>query len=519
MFSWIKQNKNSVYCVLLVAICAICVWGKFMVTLSLVLLAVFWFVQQPSKQNFTLLVERRSPLIIIAFCLVFIVRSLWQLPSDDTGGEIQRWAILAVFTLIFGSLQSLNYKQFFAILSVFTASVALCSVFNFVYFILNKANNVDVRHASIFMWYIRFVLFCLMGVAICVYYLLFQKRIVLPRYAKILFLGCFVWLVFYLIFIKSITGYVGLFILCLLSIYERIRQYKKYDFLVIFLVMFTVLGVRVGYEAHFFLNPDEIDVEKLDTHTAQGNKYREFEQQGFIENGHWVNLYICRREIVDNWHLYSNTSLFETNVKGFEIYHNLIRYMTSKNLRKDAEGLAQLSSEDIRNIESGFSNYRFTSQFNLGSRVYESLGESYMKSKGYNPQGSSITQRFVFWRVSFNVFLENKWFGSGPKYYNEKLHSYYAHIGLNEKYWHQTHNQFLRVLTTYGIVGFVCFITSLALIPIFSRKKMTMLSVAWYSIFVISMTNDDTPASLYGITFVGLFYGLFFCVQPDKLND
>ncbi|MCL2328362.1 MAG: O-antigen ligase family protein [Bacteroidetes bacterium] len=487
-----------------------------MVTLSLILLAVFWLVQQPSKQNFKLLAERRMPLVIIACCLVFIVRCLWQLPSDDTIGEIQRWAVFAVFMLIFGSMQSLNHRQFFAIVCIYTASVVICSVFNFVYFILNEASNVDVRRASIFMWYIRFVLFCLMGVAICVYYLLFQKHIVLPRYAKILFLCGFVWLVFYLIFIKSITGYVGLLILCLLSIYERIRQYKKYDFLVVFFVIFTILGVRVGYEAHFFLNPDEIDIEKLDTHTKQGNKYWEFEQRGFIENGHWNNLYICRREIVDNWHLYSDVPLFETNVKGFAVYDNLKRYMTSKNLRKDAEGLAQLTAEDIRNIEKGYTNYRFTSQFKLSSRIYESLEEGYMKSKGSNSQGKSIMQRIVFWRVSFNVFLENKLFGSGPKYYQEKLHAHYAHIGLDEKYWHQTHNQFLRILTTYGIVGFVCFVLTLLCIPIFSRKKMTMLSVAWYSIFVISMTNDDTLVSLYGIMFVSLFCGLFLCVQPDR---
>ena len=515
MFPRIKQHSNSIFCGLLIAICAICVWGKFMVTLSLILLAVFWCAQLPSKQNFTLLAKRKTPLVIIACCLVFIVRCLWQLPSDDAGGEIQRWAVLAVFMLIFSSLQSLNHRQFFAIVCIYTASLVVSSVFNFVYFILNEANNVDVRHASIFMWYIRFVLFCLMGVAMCVYYLLFQKHILLPRYAKILFLCCFVWLVFYLIFIKSITGYVGLFVLCVLSIYERIRQYKKYDFLVIFLMAFTVLGVRVGYEAHFFLNPDEIDIEKLDTHTKQGNKYGKFFQRGFIENGHWVELYTCKQEIIDNWNLYSDTPLLETNAKGFKIYHNLMRYMTSKNVRKDAEGLAQLTAEDIRNIENGYTNYRFTSQFNLGSRIYESLEEGYMKSKGYNPQGNSITQRFVFWRVSFNVFLEHKLFGSGPKYYEEQLHNHYAHMTLDERYWHQTHNQFLRILTTYGIVGFVCFVLALLLIPIFSRKKMTMLSVAWYSIFVISMMNDDTIASLYGIMFVSLFCGLFLCVQPD----
>lgn len=518
MFLWIKQQRVGILCVLLCIIAAIVTWGKFMVTLSLILLAVFWLLQQPSKLQFRRLTERKMPLVIIACCAVFILRCLWQLPSSDTSGEIQRWAIFAVFMLMFGTLPTLNHKQFFAILCVFIASVVACSLFNFAYFLLNKAQNTDVRHASIFMWYIRFVLFCLVGVAVCIYYLLFQKHIQLPRYAKILFLCSFVWLVFYLIFIKSITGYVGLFIICALSIYERVRYYKKYDFLIVFFALFILFGVRVGYEAHFFLNPDEIDAEKLDTHTAQGNKYMKFYQRGFIENGHWANLYVCKQEIVDNWHLYSDMPLFETNAKGFKVYHNLVRYMTSKNLRKDAEGLAQLTLEDIRNIEEGYSNYRFTSQFNLGSRIYESLEEGYMKSKGNNPQGNSIMQRFVFWHVSFNMFLENKLVGVGPKYYQEQLYKHYAHLTLDEKYWHQTHNQFLRILATYGIVGFACFVFTLLFIPLFARKKMTMLSVAWYSIFIISMTNDDTLASLYGIMFVSFLGGLFLCVQPDRAN-
>ncbi|MDR0940610.1 MAG: O-antigen ligase family protein, partial [Bacteroidales bacterium] len=472
--------------------------------------------QQPSKLQFRRLAERRMPLVIIACCAVFIVRCLWQLPSLDTVGEMQRWAVFAVFMLMFGTLPTLNHKQFFAIVCIFTASVVACSVYNFVYFLYTTPQNTDVRHASIFMWYIRFVLFCLIGVVVCVYYVLFQKHIQLLRYAKILFVCACVWLIFYLIFIKSITGYIGLFIISVLSIYERVRSYKKYDFLIVFCILCTLLGVRVGYEAHFFLNPDEIDAEKLDTHTAQGNKYMKFYQRGFIENGHWNNLYVCKQEIVDNWHLYSNVPLFETNVKGFAVYDNLKRYMTSKNLRKDAEGLTQLTVEDIRNIEDGYSNYRFTSQFDLGSRIYETLEEGYMKSKGHNPQGNSIMQRFVFWRVSFHVFMENKLFGVGPKYYQEQLYKHYAHLTLDEKYWHQTHNQFLRILTTYGIVGFACFVLTLLLIPLLTRKKMTMLSVAWYSIFIISMTNDDTLASLYGIMFVSFFCGLFLCVQPDR---
>lgn len=516
MFLWIKQQKNNVLFALLCIIAAISVWGNLMVTLSLILLAAFWVLQQPSKLQFRHLFESKTPLIIIICCVVFIVRCLFQLPSPDVSGEIQRWAIAALFLLIFGSFPAITHKQFFVIMSVFVATIVVNSMFNFAYFFCTQEENADVRQASIFMWYIRFALFCLVGTATCVYYLLFQKHVQLSRSAKILFVCAFLWLVFYLFFIKSITGYVGLFILSIVTVAERIRSYRKYDFLVLFSILFTVLGVRVDYEANFFLNPDEIEIEKLDTHTAQGNKYTKFKQHGFIENGHWTMLYICQKEIVENWHLYSDMSLFETNAKGFKLYHNLIRYMASKNLRKDAEGLTQLTPEDIKNIEHGYSNYRFTSQFDLGNRIYETLEEFYMKRKGHNPQGNSITQRFVFWSASYDVFLENKMFGVGPKYYNEQLHERYAQLGLDEKFWHQTHNQFLRILTTYGVVGFVVFLLSLLLVPLFARKKLTMLSFVWYWIFLTSMTNDDTFASHYGVMFVSLFCGLFFCLHPDR---
>ncbi|MDR2962878.1 MAG: O-antigen ligase family protein [Bacteroidales bacterium] len=516
MYSWLKQHQNTVYCAVLIVICAICTWGNSLITISLVVFGVFWLAQIPSRQNFKLLTERRTPLIVIACCALFILRNVWQLPDSDTGVEMSRWVVVALFTLFAASLPSLSRKQFFIVLILLTLSVSFNSVFNFVWFILTKPTTSSVRGAFMFMSYNHFVLYCLMAISVCIYYVLFQSHTHVPRYLKLTFIACALWLVFYLIFLKSITGYVGLLIISIFAIIERIRQYKRYDFLIIFLALFSVIGVKIGYEANFFLNPDRIDREHLDTHTAQGNPYAPFVQKGIIENGHWNKLYISHKELHENWHVYSDIPLDSINTKGFTIYANLIRYMTSKNLRKDAQGLAQLTPQDIRNIEQGFSNYRFTSPLDFGSRIYETLGELYITQQNYNPSGKSLVQRSVYWQVGFAIFLEHPFFGSGTKRYEEEYRLRYAALNIPKQYWLRTHNQYLRIATVYGGVGFVCFIGMLILIPIYSRKKTTLLFGVNYSVFLISMISEDVLSEINGIMFFSLLCVLFLYAQPNK---
>ena len=102
------------------------------------------------------------------------------------------------------------------------------------------------------------------------------------------------------------------------------------------LIFFYVKGVIVNATTA----PD-IDFEKLDKVTAQGNLYWHDTVTRGIEDGRYVGLFICDTELEQGWNKRSAKDyLGETN-SGHEIKETLIRYLTSKDLRKDANAVAE----------------------------------------------------------------------------------------------------------------------------------------------------------------------------------
>ncbi len=76
--------------------------------------------------------------------------------------------------------------------------------------------------------------------------------------------------------------------------------------------------------------------------------------------------------------------------KGQELKMTLIRYLNSKGLRKDAEGMDQLDEKDIRNVEQGIANQYYAKKFNLNSRIYKFLWEYQVDEKRCWPRWTFI---------------------------------------------------------------------------------------------------------------------------------
>ena len=88
--------------------------------------------------------------------------------------------------------------------------------------------------------------------------------------------------------------------------------------------------------------------------------------------------------------------------------------MTSKGLKKDAEGLSKLNDEDIRNIEKGIPNYLFANKYSVGNRV---LSKPYGNLMNISREPALpevlLCSGLSMQKIAWQIITGNFWFGTG----------------------------------------------------------------------------------------------------------
>lgn len=499
------------------------VWGNLFITISAILFIVLWLYEGAYKEKFIRLLTSPPALAFLSLFLVILLWSLNQISEPNSYHEIWKNLPLFIFAFVIGSNPKLSSKQLYAILLVFVISVTANTLFNFAFFLWKYDEYTDVRNASFFMSYIRLSLYILMSIIIAVYYLFYSTAHTSVK-ARFFLWATLLWNLFFLLFLESITGYVA--IICLSFVFafsQSIRHTHIHSKIISLILLFCILFFSVfiiAGELRYFIKPDVVNVENLDSVTRYNNKYRPFEKKGMLENGHWVNLYICDDELNTYWSEFSSIPLSGLDAKNQKLKKTVIRYMTSKNLRKDYEGLTLLTPYDIENIENGITNYRFSSEFILFQRIYEVIWEFHYYLQGNNPAGHSVTQRFEFISCAWEVFKKNAVWGTGPVHFIHELHSQYPlqKHQLPEHLWLKPHNQFLTFLVKYGIVGFSIISLCFLIFYMYSHKFFNVLSISWFVITCISFFNEDTLENINGLVFFSFFGCLFLCAQQQSVK-
>src|SRR5262249_1635296 len=130
----------------------------------------------------------------------------------------------------------------------------------------------------------------------------------------------------------------------------------------------------IGYAEHCrqeYVHEADHDLAHLDTRSAGGEWYHHDTIDPQRENGHRVWLYIANHELNRGWARRSTVPLEGRDT----LRSTLIRYMTSRGLRKDSLGLAELTNDDIHRVEQGISNANTGRRDPLRARVDEVLFE------------------------------------------------------------------------------------------------------------------------------------------------
>jgi hypothetical protein len=244
-------------------------------------------------------------------------------------------------------------------------------------------------------------------------------------------------------------------------------------------------------------------VEQLDTHTKLGNPYV-FDTDRGVEDGRYIGLYLSKKELIKAWNERSGKRI---NHEYEDMYFCLLRYMTSKDLRKDAEGVSMLTEEDVRNIENGVANYNYIENPGIKTRIMKII-VAYNNYKRYgDANGSSVFQRVEFIKASLGIIKDNPVIGVGTGDIADAFANYYEETNskLRPEYRFRSHNQYLAISVAFGVIGLLWYLFSM-FYPVFAEKKnRNYLYLVFLFIIAFSMLTEDTLETQIGVTLFAYF--------------
>jgi hypothetical protein len=258
-----------------------------------------------------------------------------------------------------------------------------------------------------------------------------------------------------------------------------------------------------------FYTANEEDVTELPTHTPGGEMYFHDLDNKQLENGNYVWRYVCHLEIEPEWNKRSELDFKGNDNAEQDLEYTLFRYMTSRGLRKDKDGLAQMSDEEIHAVENGVANVRFL-ETGISSRIYGIIWQLDDYSHQGAPGGHSLVQRWEFWKTGMNLAMANPMIGVGTgDVYNEMLNQYEMDgSDLDKANRKHPHNQYLSIALGFGAIGLMWFLFAF-LYPVFSQRfSLDYVTVVFVAIALISMITEDTLETQAGVSFVAFFYSV-----------
>lgn len=512
--------QYNLYYISMLLFALVMFWGRSLITISTILVFVSWIAGGNFSQKIHYLKQRKEIGLLLIYFLWYVIGLLYSQDTDAANRKIVAQALSPILLLVIGTMPSFSKSQLKHLLYAGLFSLIANSLFNLWHFYFYQTDQLDSRSISTFMSHIRLSMFVVLFICISIYYLFFSKEVMLKTEKMLLGISG-LWLMFFILILKSLTGITILGFVLLLLIY--INAYREKNKIVLSLLSLIIIsgGTYLGYtlnkEIRSFTHPVDVPLSEV-TKTSSGHYYNPFVLPDQIENGYYVYNYYCDLEIVRGWEKVSSIPFYGKDANGQPIRTTLTRYLTSKGLRKDFDGIKQLTPEDIKAIENGISNYRFTNNLSLSARIYQVVWEVHAYMNNHNPSGHSVTQRIEFLKCALSVIKENLWFGVGSGDMKEVMLKHYDKINSKLDQAHRLfpHNQYVSLILMFGIIGFGTIALSSIIAFYRIRKRLSFLLLTVCCILLISMFNEDTLDNQAGLLLMVYFGYTFFFATEEK---
>ena len=549
----IRPYLNQAYLLGLLMVAVGLTLSPFLMGMSQFWLATVWLVDALTppfkgaggiKTKLSRFWRNKAAVLLVAFYLMHVVGLLWTSDFQYALKDLRVKLPILVMPFVLSSMEPLDRKRFDLVMLVYVLSVFIATLFSSVTYW--RHDYEDVREISRFISHIRFCLNIVFCIAIIGWYIVKTKipeasqkaegqskvRFPVPafstKFAVNRYLQYFLvfWFVYQIYILESLSGYVILGAVVLVTAVYAFLQWKKsrawhvavVATVLAFLVVVTLLAI------HFvrpMLKVEPVDFAALEKKTAMGNDYWHDTVYNPVEDGKYVGLYYCRKELQEAWHQRSDYAFEGNTSNGENLEATLSRYLTSKDLRKDAQGVMALTEEDVHNIEQGVANYNNWKHPGIHARLSSTLFEYNLYRRFNNPNGGSLSQRIEFTRASFHIIGQHPWFGVGTGDVPQAFAQTYDEIQspLNDEFRFRAHNQYLAIAVAFGLVGLAFFLFVL-LYPWFSSKRYhTYLYLVFLSIMLLSMFPEDTLETQAGATLFAFFVSLLLFVKPQNRVD
>jgi len=489
--------------------------SRFFMSISQFILLINWLIEGNFKEKYNRFVKNKTGIILLLLPFIHIIWLINTTNFHFAAIDLRIKIPLLLLTVILGSIEPLNNKEIKWILNTFVFAVFAATIVGFAIFTgLYKVENYSFRALSHFISHIIFSLMLVLSLVILIYNLDYQK---LTKKHITLIILLIIWLMFFLAIIQSITGWVVFLLLSLFLFVTHFRKLElkpvKFIVLTIFTLVFTISSGIIIKVIHDFYFVETVGFKNLPTHTPYGNKYKNDTLSILKENGHFINVLVCEKELSETWDKLSKIP-YKTgkDSNGYSIKRTLIRYLTSMGLPKDKNGLLSLDKKDIELIEKGYSSIIYK-KYNKTPyiRIYKAMWDLDYYYKTGNPNNKSIAQRIEFYKAAFYIIKNNFWVGVGTGDIRDAFAQSYIDLKsklIPEKRF-TVHNQYITFFIKFGIFGFLISLFSMLYPGFIKSKKGGVLLQSFMIIAFVSMLSDNILEIQSGVTFYSLFYNLF----------
>jgi hypothetical protein len=494
--------------------------SPFLLSISQFLLLLNWIAEGRWNQKADALKNRPEALLFLLIPLVYLAGLAYTSNYDYGVPRLKNTLTLALLPLVLVSSGQPSPKQLHRILLAFCLAVAAAAVICLAAYAIDpQPARADFRKFSLFMPHIRFALLILMSIILLLYQLMFR-----PAPAKqgvqLLLAALAVFLMAFLFVLRSFSGI--LLLVPLLAVFGirlllRLRNRAIRVWLLSLLLVLPLLALAALWHTdRYYFHVPPVDPSSLETLTPGGRPYSHDPADLTLENGNRVSLYLCEPELKTSWEARSTLSYEGKDHKGQEVRYTLRRYLASKGLRKDSSGMAALSDGDIRRVEAGIANYRFSDQPGFSQRLYETLWEIHMWQQTGFAMSHSFGQRLIFIRTAGEIIGRHFWFGVGTgDVYDAMMETARNnHAELDARWKGEPHNQFAFMWMAFGLTG-LALILFAWITPVVRNKATKSLVFNLFALTVgISMFVLDTLESYDNVAFFAFFYTVLVFVVP-----
>lgn len=516
-----EKVHQSIYIFALILLVVGLPLSKFLMSLAQLILASNWLLEGNVKNKFISFWKNKPALIVGSILLLHFIGLIYTTDFDYGFKDIRIKSPLFILPLILATSKPLSRKLFDAILQFFIAAIVFGTIIcTLVYGEVISNPRGDFMGISIFISHIIFSLLICIAIFVSGYFIFNASRI----FSKIAWLVIILWLVCFLVVLKSLTG---LFVLPLTAVvyilFVLLRSTKialKFVGLLLLLGSISLLTYTINSVMMRNNKNDIVDIATLEKYTSQGNLYGHDTSTMAYENGHLIWIYYCDKELKEAWNKRSAVKINDQDLKGNDTYNILIRFLTSKGWRKDADAVFLLTNDEVKAIEDGITNVNYQNSIGVQRRIYETLWEIDMYKNTGDANGHSLTQRFEYWKTAVSIMKNNPIFGVGtgdvPTAFEQEYVKLHSSLALQWRL--RSHNQYLSITVAFGFVGLLWFLITLFYPLLCDKNNFNYLYLTFFIIAIIAFLTEDTLETQAGVTFFAFFTSFFLFAKEKQLH-